>query len=117
MHTDALGLSDCTSVTLENNLLKDLGEEPIAVRGGRHITIQNNELTNHQGDGILLKTGVNREAYDILIVNNHIHDGHKPAKPAGAGHTQRGGGVTLNNEVTGTPHSFTNLTVANNHIV
>ncbi|MEB5610088.1 right-handed parallel beta-helix repeat-containing protein [Serratia marcescens] len=117
MHTDALGLSDCSSVTLENNLLKDLGEEPIAVRGGRHITIQNNELTNHQGDGILLKTGVNREAYDILIVNNHIHDGHKPAKPAGAGHTQRGGGGTLNNEVTGTPHSFTNLTVANNHIV
>ena len=25
--------------------------------------------------------------------------------------------MTLNNEVTGTPHSFTNLTVANNHIV
>jgi hypothetical protein len=116
MHTDALGLSDCTSVTIENNLLKDLGEEPMAIRGGRHITIQNNELTNHQGDGILLKTGVNRDAYDITIINNHIHDGHKPSKPAGAGHTQRGGGVTLNNEVTGTLHSFTNLTIANNHI-
>lgn len=116
MHTDAIGTTNCSSFELTNNFLYDLGEEPIAVRGGQHVRVEGNELTKHQGDGILLKTG-SREAFDILVANNQIHDAHKPTISAGAGHTQRGGGVTLNNEVTGTSYSFSNLTVVNNHIV
>ncbi|RTF49646.1 phage tailspike protein [Serratia marcescens] len=115
MHTDAISVTDSDRFTVQNCKAHKLGEEGVAVRRCRNFTVFNNEIFEHNGDGILLKTA-SAVTHTGSVIDNRIHDGiSSPGTAAG----QKGGGITLNDENFGgggSSTSFSNLTVSRNHI-
>ncbi|RTF41926.1 phage tailspike protein [Serratia marcescens] len=115
MHTDAVSISRADRFTVRNCKLHQLGEEGIAIRQSRNFFVFNNDIFEHNGDGILLKTA-NSDTHTGSIVNNIIHHGLSLSSVAAG---QRGGGITLNDENFGrggSLTSFSNLIVSGNHI-
>lgn len=95
--TDALSVQSGARFTISNCRTHELGEEGIAIRRSNTFVCDGNFVYHHHGDGILMKTA-NTPCYAGQVTNNHVFDGYKdPAAAAG----QRGGGITLNDEVIG----------------
>lgn len=100
--TDALSVTNCTTMRIYKNVFHDLGEEPIAVRRSKNVVVEENEAYDYLGDGVL-----NKGTTDLSVVRNYLHcentktsnlalwtvlSGGNSAAPA------QGGGVTCNAE-------------------
>ncbi|MFP7607434.1 right-handed parallel beta-helix repeat-containing protein [Serratia quinivorans] len=109
--TDAISISDSSHFRIENCLVHKLGEEGIAVRASFSWIIFNNDIYEHNGDGILLKTS-GSPSYDGKIICNRIFSATDIFGLKGT----LGGGITLNDEKTGSSTTFSNLLVSGNSI-
>ena len=110
--TDAIHIQFCDNFTVEDNNVYYLGEEGIRIGGGRNWRVAGNRIHHHNGDGILLKHAGNAEGmYNGEIIGNFLYDG---VNTFGLTSTI-GGGVTCNEEVTGTAErNIHNLVVSGN---
>ena len=96
------------SIVIKNNLIREIGGEPIVINGCVDVIIENNEMYHHNGDGILIHVGAfsddnlsGEETYAIVVRGNFIHDGILPIynNTIAAEHpTLIGGGITTNSE-------------------
>jgi hypothetical protein len=109
--TDAISISDSSHFRVENCLVHKLGEEGIAIRASFSWLIFNNDIYEHNGDGILLKTS-GSSSYDGKIICNRIFSATDIFGLKGT----LGGGITLNDEKTGSSTTFSNLLVSGNSI-
>lgn len=109
-HTDAIGCTNCDRFIIRSCKTHQLGEEGVAVRLSRNWLVTDCDVYEHAGDGILMKTA-NSITHDGQIVNCRVRDG---IGPNGAGNF--GGGITLNDEGTGSSTSMSRLIVSENQI-
>ncbi|HCU0432528.1 TPA: right-handed parallel beta-helix repeat-containing protein [Serratia marcescens] len=109
--TDAISISDSSHFRVENCLVHKLGEEGIAIRACFSWLVFNNDIYEHNGDGILLKTS-GSPSYDGKIICNRIFSATDAFGLKGT----LGGGITLNDEKTGSSTTFSNLLVSGNSI-
>ncbi|WP_199635211.1 right-handed parallel beta-helix repeat-containing protein [Serratia sp. PAMC26656] len=109
--TDAIAITNSHSFRVMHCTLHDLGEEGIVVRSSSRWLIFDNHIYNHNGDGILLKTG-GRDSRDGKIIFNRVHGGSDRYGLKGT----NGGGITLNDEVKGSSTYFHNLLVQGNTV-
>ncbi len=109
--TDAISISDSSHFRIENCLVHKLGEEGIAIRASFSWIVFNNDIYEHNGDGILLKTS-GSPSYDGKIICNRIFSATDTFGLKGT----LGGGITLNDEKTGSSTTFSNLLVSGNSI-
>ena len=105
--TDGVSVSNSTNFTIQDNVIFEMGEEPIAVRYSERWSIINNYCYHHNGDGILIKGG-NLEGG--LIEGNTIKDGVNTY-----GLNVFGGGITCNTE-DGIAVSLDSLSIKSNII-
>jgi hypothetical protein len=110
--TDAIHIHFCDNFTLEGNDVYFLGEEGIRIGGSRNWRVANNRIHHHNGDGILLKHAGNPEGmYNGEIIGNFLYDGVNTFGLA----STIGGGVTSNEEVSGTAErNIHNLVISGN---
>ncbi|AUO00611.1 hypothetical protein C0558_01955 [Serratia marcescens] len=109
--TDAIAITSSHSFRVMHCTLHDLGEEGIVVRSSSRWMIFDNHIYNHNGDGILLKTG-SRDSRDGKVIYNRVHGGADRYGLKGT----NGGGITLNDEVKGSSTYFHNLLVQGNTV-
>ncbi|MBI6183619.1 right-handed parallel beta-helix repeat-containing protein [Serratia proteamaculans] len=109
--TDAIAITNSHAFRVMHCSLHDLGEEGIVVRSSSRWIIFDNHIYNHNGDGILLKTG-GLDSRDGKVIFNRIHGGSDRYGLKGT----NGGGITLNDEVKGSSTYFHNLLVEGNTI-
>lgn len=111
-HTDALSVSSGSQYAIEYNRVHELGEEGISLRRSNRFSCSYNDVYHHHGDGILLKNG-EVQCYNGTINYNRLFDGYKDSVAAVG---QRGGGITLNDEVIGgiSNMTFDSLTIEGN---
>ncbi|MND65221.1 hypothetical protein D3C80_565850 [compost metagenome] len=105
-HTDAIGCTNCERFEIKSCKTHQLGEEGIAVRQSRNWIVSDCDVYDHAGDGILMKTA-NASTHDGQIINCRVRDG---IGPNGAGNY--GGGITLNDEGTGSSTSMIRMVVS-----
>ncbi|RKN60749.1 right-handed parallel beta-helix repeat-containing protein [Paenibacillus ginsengarvi] len=110
--TDAIHIQSCDNFTLEGSDVYYLGEEGIRIGGSRNWRVAGNRIHHHNGDGILLKhAGASEGMYNGEIIGNFLYDG---VNTFGLTSTI-GGGVTCNEEVTGTAErNIHNLVISGN---
>nr|WP_315291466.1 right-handed parallel beta-helix repeat-containing protein [Serratia proteamaculans] len=109
--TDAIAITNSHAFRVMHCTLHDLGEEGIVVRSSSRWIVFDNHIYNHNGDGILLKTG-GLDSRDGKVIFNKVHGGSDQYGLKGT----NGGGITLNDEVSGSSTYFHNLLVQGNTI-
>ena len=111
---DGLGSNGGSEVTFSDNRIYNIGQEPIAVRQTRNVTVSGNKCYWHLGDGILVKFYVEETLGNIIISNNILHD---PKSDTQSGQwPQTGGGITVNAENTATAYLTEGLVISDNVI-
>lgn len=114
---DGISVSDSSSVTIANNYIHDIGQEPIVVRQTYDVIITENHCWAHLGDGILVKYHTSERAdksCNVVISNNTLYD-PKQCNSA-TGNLQCGGGITVNAENTDQKIPTRGIIITNNTI-
>jgi hypothetical protein len=103
--TDGISVSTSDAFIIENNKIKEIGQELIAVRYCAGWSVINNYGYHHNGDGILIKGNA---LHGGLIEGNTVKLGVNTY-----GYAVKGGGITCNLEG-GDITAIRGLTIANN---
>lgn len=111
---DGIACNDSTEITFSQNRVYNTGQEPMAARQSYGVTITENDLYWHLGDGILVKAYDEDAMSNIVIEGNLLHD---PKTGTPTGHSlQVGGGITCNAENTSSVYLTQGMIIANNTI-
>ena len=116
MVKDGICANDSNRILISQCRVRNVGQEPIAVRQCDGVIIEKNDLYWHTGDGILIKAYSFDRFYDITIRDNRLYY-PKQTIPSSLGALIMGGGITINAENTSISYLTKGIIITNNHVI
>ena len=116
MVKDGISANDSNRILISQCRVRNVGQEPIAVRQCDGVIIEKNDLYWHTGDCILVKAYSFDRFYDITIRDNRLYY-PKQSTPSSLGSLIMGGGITINAENTSTSYLTKGIIITNNHVI